>query len=204
YSNVLLAGSPDETELNNCIPVQLVAQTDLRTAVNLADNPGNLGRKVKIQGTLIAYFGQTGVKTPTAWEFLSEGNDKPVTPPVGGDEGTQANPYTVEQFIAAGVTNKDVWVKGAIVGFLNGNVFMDSLLKFTADGAKATNVLLAPEAGVTDPAKCIVVTLPSGDVRKAVNLRDNPGNLGKTVSLCGTSANVFGATGLSSASDFKF
>ncbi|MDE7389217.1 MAG: hypothetical protein K2M97_08220, partial [Muribaculaceae bacterium] len=28
YSNVLLAGSPDETELNNCIPVQLVAQTD--------------------------------------------------------------------------------------------------------------------------------------------------------------------------------
>lgn len=64
-SNLLLAPSADVKDGAQCIPVQLVSGSDARKALNLKDNPGNLGKKVKIEGSLEAYFSQPGLKNPT-------------------------------------------------------------------------------------------------------------------------------------------
>lgn len=64
-SNLLLAPSADVKDGAQCIPVQLASGSDARKALNLKDNPGNLGKKVKIEGSLEAYFNQPGLKTPT-------------------------------------------------------------------------------------------------------------------------------------------
>lgn len=65
-SNILLADSPDETNLANCVPVQLPAGA-IRDALNLANNPGNKGKLVMVLGTLEAYFSQPGVKNLTGY-----------------------------------------------------------------------------------------------------------------------------------------
>ena len=62
-SNIMIAASPDETDYKNCMPVQLPANTEVRTGVNLKDNPGNLKKEILLYGNLAAYFGSTrGVK----------------------------------------------------------------------------------------------------------------------------------------------
>lgn len=85
-SNVLLAAKAGETDVNKCIPVQLYAGTDVRKAVNLMDNPGNLGKQLTVKGSLERYFGTTGVKNPiTDYELDGNGGGEvtPPTPPAG-------------------------------------------------------------------------------------------------------------------------
>lgn len=65
-SNILIADTPNETNYKNCIPVQLVGGSDVRTALNLKDNAGNLGKVVMIYGSLEKYFGVAGLKSATA------------------------------------------------------------------------------------------------------------------------------------------
>lgn len=65
-SNMLIADSPDETNLSACLTVQLPAG-DIRTALNLVDNAANKGKQVKILGNLEAYFSQPGVKGLTGY-----------------------------------------------------------------------------------------------------------------------------------------
>ena len=77
-TNLLLAASADETDINNCIPVQLPSG-DVRTALNLQTNPGNYKKEVALKGNIEAYFGTAGIKSVT--EYVIDG----VTPaPVEG------------------------------------------------------------------------------------------------------------------------
>lgn len=68
-SNVVLANSPDEKDYNKCVAIQLstspAACKTVRTAINLADNPINLGKQVIIKGRmgkLDHYMGTLGLK----------------------------------------------------------------------------------------------------------------------------------------------
>ncbi len=65
-SNILIADTPNETNYKNCIPVQLVGGSDVRVALNLKDNAGNLSKVVMIYGSLEKYFGVAGLKAATA------------------------------------------------------------------------------------------------------------------------------------------
>ncbi len=88
-SNILLAADPAETNVGNCIPVQLVAKTDIRTALNLQDNSANLGKQVSIKGDLASYFGTSGIKAPTLYVWGDKGDDSAtVTPPDTPDTPT--------------------------------------------------------------------------------------------------------------------
>ncbi len=62
-SNLVIADNPDETDASKCMPVQLTNGTTVRDALNLADTPANLGRKVKLTGSLDAYFNVAGLKS---------------------------------------------------------------------------------------------------------------------------------------------
>ena len=85
-----------------------------------------------------------------------------------------------------------VWIEGDIVGYYNNNKFFVG-----TEGAVATNLAL----GTSDVN--IPVQLPSGDIRKALNLVDNPGNLGKTVAICGKIQAYFSVAGIKSPTDYK-
>ena len=68
-TNILLADDPYETNIDNCIPVQLPSG-DVRTALNLANNPGNYQKKVILTGDVEAYFNVAGLKKTSAYEFV--------------------------------------------------------------------------------------------------------------------------------------
>ena len=50
-TNLLLAATPDETDLSKCIPIQLPSGS-VRTALNLKDHPENYKQKVKLKGSI--------------------------------------------------------------------------------------------------------------------------------------------------------
>ncbi|MDE7389125.1 MAG: choice-of-anchor J domain-containing protein, partial [Muribaculaceae bacterium] len=130
-------------------------------------------------------------------KFNAEGGE--VTPPVV----TPGESYTVAQVIALGVDANvaDATVIGYIVGFVPGQKYADAT--FSADGASDTNLLLADSKTETDASKCIPVQLPKGDVRNALNLAENPGNLGAKATLTGAIEKYFGVPGLKSVTKFE-
>ncbi|MGV8048773.1 MAG: DUF5689 domain-containing protein [Anaerolineaceae bacterium] len=65
-TNLLIAGSAEETNPANCMPVQLPSGA-IREALNLVTTPGNKGKIVKVLGTLENYFSQPGVKNLTGY-----------------------------------------------------------------------------------------------------------------------------------------
>lgn len=80
-SNLLLADSPDEKNVGNCIPVQLPTG-DVRNALNLQSHPENLGKQVSLKGSVESYFGMKGLKSVAAYVWGPKGDDsaEPETP----------------------------------------------------------------------------------------------------------------------------
>lgn len=65
-SNMVIADTPDETDPTKMIPVELPKNSNERTTWNLKDHPENYQKQVIIEGKLIAYFLQPGLKSPTS------------------------------------------------------------------------------------------------------------------------------------------
>ena len=105
-TNILVAASADETNVTNCMPIQLPAGA-IRTALNLKDNPGNLKQEVILCGNIENYFGATGLKSVAyakigAKEFGTKPGGSTTTPdtPSTG-KGSASDPYTVAEAVAA-------------------------------------------------------------------------------------------------------
>ncbi len=120
---------------------------------------------------------------------------------VTGNDGSESKPYTATD-VLGGVTGSDKWVTGYIVGYSSG-VNASTSAKFTADGANDLNVLIAESASETDVTKCIAVGLPTGTIRTGINLKNNPGNLGKKVMVKGTLTTVYQIPGVNQLTDYK-
>jgi hypothetical protein len=60
-TNIIIAASADEKDTSKCLPVQL-PKGAIRDGLNVVANPTNLGKAVKLQGTLEPYFGKPGIK----------------------------------------------------------------------------------------------------------------------------------------------
>lgn len=120
---------------------------------------------------------------------------------VTGNDGSESKPYNATD-VRGGVTGSDKWVTGYIVGYSSG-IDASTSAKFTADSANDLNVLIAESASETDVTKCIAVGLPAGTTRTAINLKDNPGNLGKKVMVKGTISTVYKIPGVNQLTDYK-
>lgn len=104
-TNIMIADKAGETDVNNCVPVQLPAGT-VRDALNLSDNPGNFGKKVKLNGSFENYFGVPGIKTVTEYEL--EGGSS-----AGGDSGEATTVTSINETFDSGVSGwKNVVVTG--------------------------------------------------------------------------------------------
>lgn len=129
-------------------------------------------------------------------DVLSSVVSKVFTMTVG--DGSEANPYTCADLLSlpAGYEATGKWVKGIIVGSIKNSGSL-------AEEAQVSNVALADAAGETDYAKVVPVALPAGDIRTAVNLVDNPTNLGKELQILGNITAYFGNKGVKYPTDFK-
>ena len=142
----------------------------------------------------------TATSKSSTWEVknfkVAHGKAEVVKPEEAGE-------YTVAQALAAytGVAKPAV-VKGYIVGTINGQVYTEGC-SFSGTAESKTNLLLADNADETDYNNCIPVQLPSGAVRNALNLVDNPGNYKKFVTLTGSLEKYFGVAGLKSVSKYS-
>lgn len=131
-------------------------------------------------------------------------------------DGTWENPLQAWQ-AHLGTTVGDRtsnWVTGYIVGYIDTSVSNTiSAAVLSPEGAVQTNMLLAQypydaeeweRIGYT-AEDCATVQLPSGVVRTALNLADNPGNFNKQVSLRGTTGSKYcGSYGVRQSNDYNW
>lgn len=115
-------------------------------------------------------------------------------------EGCGTEILTVAQAMAA-KNVEDVWVSGYIVG---GDLTSASA-SFDLPFKSKTNLLIGPRSTTVDRSACVSVQLPTGDVRDALNLVDNPDVLRKRVRLRGDVVeSYFGLVGVKNVSEFFF
>jgi len=149
---------------------------------------------------ILSYYGQDWQMLLIDLEGLqgfAGGGDTPDIPDDG--KGSKESPYTVSEVIALGNPGSKAWVTGYIVGVMNfidgpGNVF--SATELTTN----SNIVLAATA--TDyGTSYIAVQLPNGsELRTSLNLVDNPGLVGKEISILGNLNKYCGIAGLKECS----
>ncbi|MRX71238.1 multifunctional 2',3'-cyclic-nucleotide 2'-phosphodiesterase/5'-nucleotidase/3'-nucleotidase [Bacillus lacus] len=79
-TNLVIADSLDERDRTKVLPVMLPSGA-VRSALNLVDNPANIGKLVEVSGNLAAYFSQPGLRDTKSYEFI-EIIEEPVATPV--------------------------------------------------------------------------------------------------------------------------
>lgn len=160
-----------------------------------ADAEGELQLTIRTLEDLVGF--KTGSVTPDT-------PDTPDTPGVGEGNGTKESPYNVAA-AKSEQGGKEAWVKAYIVGQVNGDwdVNMQYDAPFTGDTnddgsikTYGTNLLIADDATAATTAQVMPVQLPSGAVRLALNLVENPAMDSKEVLLYGKLTSYFSVPGV--------
>lgn len=148
-------------------------------------------------GSLIAIVGQYN----STMQLYIRSTDEVI---MNGDRvGTSANATGTGTFedpfnVSAGFNyqgQNGVWVQGYIVGVYETDG-ATNVASFSSPFNTNTNMLIADNANETNINNCLIVQLPYGDIRTALNLKDNSGNLSKQVKLLGDLTNYFNVAGL--------
>lgn len=138
-------------------------------------------------------------------EFYTAAKDSRTVRVWSGAAGEFNDAYCVgdvKALFADGDTLKNVWVKAYIVGTAKSN--MNNVIFGNGDGTQSTNLVIAAKADESNAAKCLPVELPKGKMREALNLVDNPDNLGKQVWLNGNIIKYMSVAGLKGVADYSF
>ena len=154
------------------------------------------GSVVKVTGYTIGTSSSKYVNT-MAVKVETIGGEDPETP-------TETQEYTVTEALAAYVDGQQIpaIVTGYIVGAVNSAPETGS--QFGAEATIATNILISDNPDANDYTECLIVQLPSGDIRSALNLVDNPGNYKKQVKITGSVEKYFKVAGLKSVTAYEF
>ncbi len=141
--------------------------------------------------------GETTVTTGIVIDTSSVWIKEDITVGDGRDGATKESAWNVDE-IASNVGAKGVWVNGYIAGYLT-TASLFSVSPFENE----TNIAIASRTGESNRALCAGVALPSGTIRAALNLKSNPGNLGRRVWIKGTIVeSYFGLKGVNSVTDY--
>lgn len=108
--------------------------------------------------------------------------------------GTFEDPYNVAYGISfnSGVGK---WVEGYIVGVMETDTDPFEA-NFTGPWRTNSNIIIADDPNETNLNKCMMVQLPIGNIREALNLVSKPGNKGKIVKVQGNLEAYFGQPGI--------
>lgn len=201
-ANTIVLGATAETkDIKECIIIALEEGSDLRNVANLKDNESVYKKNLLVKATAFkSVYGHQGIVTSGQYaDFVLEGTASP-----SGD-GTKESPYSVAHTISniyADGAQKAAWITGYIVGGVDGKSITDNAV-FSAATATNSNILISDNPNAQSVAECIPVQLPVGAVRSALNLVDNPGNLGKKVKLNGSVEKYFGVAGFKTVTEFE-
>ena len=214
-SNTIVIGqSADTKDIEHILIIELPDDTELQASGNLVDNPSNYGKLITLHGYLAKTMGTYGItgNNGTKYEFEIE-NSNPSDDDISSGDGSENNPYTAAEVIAFNpqssqeAVKSGVWVTGYIVGWADVSAAPYAInaetAHFDASATMATNILVAPSADVKDVSKCIGVQLPTGEIRSALNLQANPGNLGKSLQIKGDIIKYCGVPGIKNATAYK-
>ena len=159
------------------------------------------GAVVKVTGYTIGvssskYVNTMAVKVEVVSEGSGEGEGE-------GEEPVETKSYTVTEALAAYVDGQQIpaIVTGYIVGAVNSAPETGS--QFGTDATIATNILISDNPDTNDYTECLIVQLPSGDIRSALNLVDNPSNYKKQVKITGSIEKYFKVAGLKSVTAYE-
>lgn len=133
-------------------------------------------------------------------------------------DGTFALPYTVADLRRCHCVSTtepaidEVWVCGYVVGWADmvvGNRFNASSLCLGAEGAGASNIVLADTSGETDVARMVPVNLSTATrrrkaVRAALNLESNPQMVGERVWVLGDVMRYGAETGVRNTDEYRY
>lgn len=191
------------------------------TSVTLRDAAGKtIDLRTNNMSTLASLTAPTGTGSVTAilgyfgsdWQLMLidaaglEGFDdtpavNPPNPGANGD-GSAANPFIVEDVLNEAASGTSVWVTGYIVGCVDTS--NDNYVnQFAPEFKSNTNLLLAATPDETNYDKCVPVQL-KGSVRDALNLKDNPTNHKKQVSIRGNIEDYFKKPGLKESTSYNW
>ena len=207
-SNILLADTfptGNEYDYLYCMAIQLLHGSVERSDLNLYDNPNNYHRKVRIEGDLTQYISTPGMKEITGYAFTDEisyepddeGNDNEneednedqEEPNLPHDpDATRLDTLSIAEGIKLQNKGEQPYIRGYIVGYYNGSspIFNPSPEQMQSSRA-SNNVILADHIEETDWHNVIIVDLPTKTaLRSNVNLKDNPQNLHRRLTVKGT------------------
>ena len=68
-NNIALADTPGETDTGKMIPVNLPSTGSIKAALNIPDNPDNIGKKVLLKGNLNAYYSVPALRDVKGYQF---------------------------------------------------------------------------------------------------------------------------------------
>lgn len=148
-NNLLIAASATETNVKNCVCVQLSSGTELYSKLNLAENATNLGHILAIQGSLEKFYGFPRVKSTTAATLDGKdvGGSGETDPdnPLGLDDSNPVNSFSATFDDA--VNNNDYllanWYNVAVAGGRRwqGKIFnnTDKYIQATSYNASGSN-----------------------------------------------------------------
>lgn len=119
----------------------------------------------------------------------------------GSEEGgTKESAMGVAQ-ARSSVGKSGVWICGYIVG----GDLSSSSASFSAPFTARTNIAIASRSSVSDKTSCLSVQLQKGKIRDALNLVDNPDNIGKEVFLKGDIVeSYYGIPGIQNITEYSF
>lgn len=121
---------------------------------------------------------------------------------IGGSSGNGGGIYdamTVSEALSS-IGATDVWVSGHIVG----GDLTSSSASFDGPFESRTNLLLGPRSSTMDKDACLSVQLPSGALRNALNLVDNPELLGRKICLKGDLVeSYYGIPGIKNLTEYE-
>ena len=120
------------------------------------------------------------------------------------NDGSKEKPYTVADVISLNNAQKGpFYVKGYIVGQVVGSKLSDAAFSApwgtsSATSTQNTNLVIADNADETNTSNIVPVQLPSGDLRDALNLPENPDLHKKEILIYGNLEKYFSVPGIKS------
>lgn len=117
-----------------------------------------------------------------------------------GTKGTQADPYTVAEFIGNQGDGRNRWMTGYVVGAVAPEVTTitsNNDIEWKAPTTLASTLVIADNPNVKEISQCVVVALPQGSrFREQANLSDNPEIYQTQIWVKGISDKYMGANGI--------
>lgn len=197
------AGSAPSSATWTAVPASWTSGSDWNTfATTNVDISSFAGKKITLAIKYLSTSKKAGtieIKSIGITNKVENGANSGTT-----DDGTFEKPLGVSDAMTATGTK---WVKGYIVGVYetkdaNGATLDKYVMSTKAPFYTNTNILIAASATETDLSKCMTVQLPTGDIRKALNLVENASNLGKEVMIYGSLEKYFNMPGVKSLTGY--